>query len=326
MKLIKSIVLEDIVNSYRKIENNLIKTPTHIWESFLTPKKPSNNAEVVLKLELFQHTGTFKARGALLNVSSLTHDALERGVTAVSAGNHAIATAFAAQSMGSNAKVVMIKTANPFRMKQCEAYGADIVLADNIHEAFAIVEEIKDREKRFFIHPYESLITVLGSATLGLEFALEAPELDAVIIPIGGGGLCAGVSSAFKLIQPNCVIYGVEPIGADTMFRSFKEGSPQKIDKVRTIADSLGAPFSLPYSYEICRRNVDDIVLVSDTEISQSMGALFSKMKLAVEPAGAAATAAFYGPLYERLENKRVGIIVCGANIDIKTFSNQAIF
>jgi threonine dehydratase len=169
-------------------------------------------------------------------------------------------------------------------------------------------------------------LTALGTATLGLEFARQAPDLDALIVPIGGGGLCAGVASAFKLVQPACKVYGVEPEGADSMSRSFEAGTPQTIEKVRTIADSLGAPYALPYSFALCQQNVDDIVLVDDNALRRAMGLLFSEMKLAVEPAGAAATAALTGPLRERLQGKRVGVIVCGANIDFATFQAQASF
>ena len=285
-----------------------------------------DDTEVILKLELFQHTGTFKARGALVNLLSLSDEQLAKGVTAVSAGNHAIATAFAAQRSGASAKVVMMKGANPFRVSQCQAYGAEIIFADGVHQAFDTVKQIEEEEGRTFVHPFEGELTALGTATLGLEFACQAPQLDALIVPIGGGGLCAGVASAFKLLQPACHIYGVEPEGADSMSRSFRAGSPQTIDKVRTIADSLGAPYALPYSFALCQQNVDEIVLIDDEALRRAMGLLFSEMKLAVEPAGAAATAALAGPLRERLQGKRVGVIVCGANIDFATFEAQALF
>jgi threonine dehydratase len=247
-------------------------------------------------------------------------------VTAVSAGNHAIATAFAARMCGASAKVVMMKGGNPFRVSQCRAYGGEIIFAENVHQAFEIVKQIEEEEGRTFVHPFEGELTALGTATLGLEFAHQAPGLDALIVPIGGGGLAAGVASAFKLVQPDCRIYGVEPEGADSMSRSFAAGTPQTIDKVRSIADSLGAPYALPYSFALCRENVDDIVLVEDDALRRAMGLLFAEMKLAVEPAGAAATAALLGPLRQRLQGKRVGVIVCGANIDFATFAAQAIF
>jgi threonine dehydratase len=279
---------------------------------------------VILKLELFQHTGSFKARGALANMLDLDADALARGVTAVSAGNHAIAVAFAAELLGTRAKVVMPRTANPFRVARCRGYGAEVVLVDDVQAAFARVKEIEEVEGRTFVHPYEGYRTALGTATIALEWLAQAPELDAVIIPIGGGGLCGGMAAAVKQLKPTCAVYGVEPTGADSMARSFAAGSPQAIERVRTIADSLGAPYALPYSYALCREFVDDLVLIDDDAMRRAMGLLYGDMKLAVEPAGAAATAALCGPLRRRLEGKQVGVIVCGANIDLATFSEQA--
>jgi threonine dehydratase len=322
----EALTLAAIEAALTDIADKVVATPVHNWRGPAMRAAVGDGTEAVLKLELFQHTGTFKARGALINLLSLSEEALAKGVTAVSAGNHAIATAFAAQKLGASAKVVMMKSANPFRVAACQAYGGEVVFADDVHRAFELVEEIEQTEGRTFVHPFEGELTALGTATLGLEFARQAPALDALIVPIGGGGLCAGVASAFKLVQPDCQVFGVEPEGADSMARSFEAGSPQTIDKVRTIADSLGAPYALPYSFALCKANVDEIVLVDDDALRRAMGLLFLEMKLAVEPAGAAATAALCGPLRARLQGKRVGIIVCGANIDFATFAVQAVF
>jgi threonine dehydratase len=278
--------------------------------------------QVFLKLELFQQTGTFKPRGALTVMLNLDREALDRGVTAVSAGNHAIAVAFAARLLNTTAKVVMPKTANPFRVERCRAYGAEVVLVDDVAQAFDRVEQIQAEEGRYFVHPFEGPLTALGTATLGLEFCTQVSDLDAVIIPIGGGGLCAGMATAIKLLQPSCQVFGVEPRGADTMRRSFAAGKPRSIDKVRTIADSLGAPHAMPYSFGLCQKYVDELVMIDDDEMRRSMGLLFRNMKLAVEPAGSAATAALCGPLRARLRGKRVGVLVCGSNIDVKTFTD----
>ena len=324
--MVAALTLAAIEAVAAEIEDKVVATPVHRWRGPLLNYILGDDTEVILKLELFQHTGTFKARGALVNLLSLSDEQLAKGVTAVSAGNHAIATAFAAERSGASAKVVMIKGANPFRVSQCRAYGAEVVFAEDIHQAFDIVKQIEEKEGRTFVHPFEGELTALGTATMGLEFARQAPQLDALIVPIGGGGLCAGIASAFKLAQPACQIYGVEPEGADSMSRSFRAGSPQTIDKVRTIADSLGAPYALPYSFALCQQNVDEIVLVDDDALRRAMGLLFSEMKLAVEPAGAAATAALVGPLRERLQGGRVGVIVCGANIDFASFAAHALF
>jgi threonine dehydratase len=246
---------------------------------------------------------------------------MKRGVTAVSAGNHAIAVSYAAQRLGTSAKVVMMKTANPFRVAVCKRHGAEVILAEDVHAAFALVKEIEAKEGRAFIHPFEGRTTVLGDATLGFEWAHQVPGMDAAIIPIGGGGLAAGASLAIKLLQPKCKVFGVEPEGADTMHRSFAAGRPEKADKVTTIADSLAPPYALPYSFGVCRRYIDELVMIDDAAMKRAMSLLFAEAKLAVEPAGGAATAALTGPLRDRLKGKRVGVLVCGSNIDGATFA-----
>ena len=302
----------------------VMETPIHTWRGAEVESRTGETTTVVLKLELFQYTGTFKARGAITSISRLDDAARARGVTAVSAGNHAIATAYAASRLGTSAKVVMIATANPARIARCKAYGAEVLIAPNGAEAFALAERIAEDEGRSFIHPFEGPAVATGTATLGLEFHEQAGPLDAIIVPIGGGGLCAGVSWAFKQLQPQCRVYGVEPVGADSMSRSFAAGAPVAAAPVTTIADSLGPPYSLPYSYGLCRDNVDRLVLIDDDQMTDAMGVLFREMKLAVEPAGAAATAALFGPLKDELAGKRVGLIVCGANIDLDGFTKLA--
>jgi threonine dehydratase len=318
--------IQQIQSTRERLGDLILQTPVWLWRGQEIAAFLGDATDVVLKLELFQHTGSFKPRGALRVMLDLDTAALAHGVTAVSAGNHAIAVAFAAQLLGTTAKVVMPKSANPFRVARCRSYGGEVVLVDDVQQAFAKVEEIKQAEGRVFVHPFEGPLTALGTATIGLEFMRQAPALDAVIIPIGGGGLCAGMAAAIKQIDPRCLVFGVEPVGADSMYRSLQAGAPQSIDQVRTIADSLGAPYALPYSFELCRRFVDEIVLIDDDAMRRAMGSLYSSMKLAVEPAGAAATAALCGPLAERLAGKRVGVIVCGANIDLETFARQALF
>ncbi len=295
-------------------------TPVWQWQSRESAELFGADTELMLKLELFQYTGTFKPRGALTVMRQLDEAALQRGVTAVSAGNHAIAVAFAAQMMGTTAKVVMPKSANRFRVESCRAYGADVEIVDHVARAFARVEEIQAEEARHFVHPFEGEQTILGTATVGLELCQQVADLDAVVIPIGGGGLCAGMATAIKQMQPDCLVFGVEPEGADTMHRSFAAGSPQSIERVQTIADSLGAPHAAPYSFQLCQHFVDELVKITDAEMTAAMHLLFHSMKIAVEPAGAAATAALMGPLRQRLRGQRVGILLCGTNIDVESY------
>ena len=215
----------------------------------------------------------------------------------------------------------MIASANSFRVAQCRALGAEVEFAADAHAGFRRGAELQAAEARALIHPFEGLITATGTATLGLEFMEQVPDLEAVIVPVGGGGLCAGVSTAVKAINPQCKVFGVEPEGADSMYRSFAAGRPMGIERVATIADSLGAPYALPVSYALCRDHVDGLVRVSDDALREGMRFLLEHGKLAVEPAGAAATAALLGPLRGELEGRKVGLIVCGANIDAASFS-----
>jgi len=313
--------LDAIRRTRERLGDLVDTTPVRLWRDSRLEERLGEGTQVFLKEELFQRAGSFKPRGALTVMLSLDEAALGRGVTAVSAGNHAMAVAYAAGVLGTTAKVVMPKTANPFRVERCRAMGAAVELADDVHRAFARVKQIEREEERTFVHPFGGPLTALGTATLGLELLEQVGDLDAVIVPIGGGGLCAGVAAAVKLASPGTQVFGVEPEGADTMRRSFAAGSPQAIEQVTTIADSLGAPHAAPYSFGLCRRYVDDLVLVSDDALRRAMRLLFASAKLAVEPAGAAATAALLGPLRERLSARRVAVIVCGANIDPATYA-----
>ncbi|MDI9546482.1 MAG: threonine/serine dehydratase [Chloroflexota bacterium] len=315
------LTIAEVRSLRERLEGYVVETPVWQWRNRDAVEAFGAETAVFLKLELFQHTGTFKPRGALSVMLDLDRQALARGVTAVSAGNHAIAVAYAAQLLGAEAKVVMPKSASPIRVARVRSYGGEVVLVDDVGQAFAKAEEIQKEEGRTFVHPYEGPLTARGTATAGLEFCTQVPDLDAVIIPIGGGGLAAGMAAAVKALQPACKVYGVEPVGADTMFRSFQAGSPQAIERVRTFADSLGAPYALPYSFAMCRQFVDEIVLIDDDAMRHAMALLFHSMKLAVEPAGSAATAALAGPLLERLRGQRVGVIVCGTNIDIDSYA-----
>ncbi|NNL55317.1 MAG: pyridoxal-phosphate dependent enzyme, partial [Woeseia sp.] len=168
------------------------------------------DTSVLGKLEFLQRTGTFKARGALATLHSLSADQLASGVTAVSAGNHAIATAFAAAMLSTSAKVVMIRSANPARIAACRDYGAEVVLADDVHEAFAIAEQIQQSEGRYFVHPFEGPQVALGTGTLGLEICEQCDDFDALIVPVGGGGLIGGIANVVKRIRPACEVIGVE--------------------------------------------------------------------------------------------------------------------
>jgi len=299
---------------------DILVTPVHRWRGVELDERMGAQTETVLKLELFQHTGSFKPRGALTVVNSLDAEALRRGLTAVSAGNHAIAVAYAAHALGTTAKVVMPKTANSYRIDSARAWGAEVILVEDAVAAFEEVALIQEREGRSFIHPFEGLRTCLGTATLGAEIAAQAPKLDAVIVAVGGGGLFAGVSRAIKLINPSCRTYGVEPEGADNLRRALQAGEPVRLPKIATIADSLAPPSCAEYSFGLCKEHLDELVIISDDEMRRGMALLVEEMKIAVEPAGAAAAAALWH-IREKIEGQRVGVLVCGSNIDAATFA-----
>jgi threonine dehydratase len=271
------------------------------------------------KFEHLQASGTFKVRGAFSHLLALDDTGRSSGVTCVSAGNHAVAVAYAAMRLGISAKVVMIKTANPARVALCRQLGAEVIMAGDGAHAFQLVRAVEAEEGRYFVHPFNGYRTVLGTATLGYEWATQTAELDAVVLPIGGGGLAAGVSTALRLTNPRLRIYGVEPKGADAMARSIAANRTIEMGPMHSIADSLMAPHTEQYTYELCRRNLDQLVTVSDEAMQSAMLTLYEQLKIGVEPACAAATAAVLGPLRDVLQGKRVGVLLCGSNIDIDT-------
>ncbi len=314
------ITLDKIKAAQQKIAGRIIRTPTlDLRQTGLEELLPEG-CTAILKLELFQKAGSFKARGNLLSVEALTPEQLKSGVTAASGGNHALALAWAAKTAGTSAKIAIPKTADPIRIDGCRALGAELVLCDSILEVFPKMHEIAETEGRSIIHPFEGYNMSLGAATCAAEFFTDAPDLDIVILPVGGGGLISGMSAALKLLNPNIEIFGVEPFGADSMYQSFKSGSPQSLDKVDTIADSLGSPTALPYSYELTRANVTDIVRVTDDDLRQTMRLMNETLKLMVEPACAASLTGALGPLKTHCEGKTIGLLACGANISRARF------
>jgi threonine dehydratase len=232
--------------------------------------------------------------------------------------------AYAARLLGTTAHVVMPRTASKARITSCHDLGAAISLEEDIASAFSKVRQIEEDERRYFVHPFEGPLTALGNATLGLEFFRQVPDLSSIIIPVGGGGLCAGISLAIKQLNPKCKIIAVEPSGANSLQRSLISGRPEKLDSVETIADSLGSPCAMEYSFRVCQKFVDEIVTISDESIRRGMGVLFSCAKIAAEPAGAASTAALLESLSQKQTGPRVGLLVCGSNIDIRSFCQLA--
>ena len=319
---VTKITLEAIRDRAATLADAIHRTPVLPMQSPLI-ERLLGNASVFLKLECFQHTGTFKARGALSNARAIPQDRRAAGITAASAGNHAIAAGWAARASGLSAKVVMQDNANPFRLTQARATGAEVILKAPGAATFDEATRLATEEGRTFLHPFDGIDTVLGTAGVGLELMEDVADLEAVVVSVGGGGLISGVAAAVKRINPDCRVYGVEPEGADSMSRSLAAGAPVTLERTDTIADSLAPPMALALGHACCAAFVDEIVTVSDDAICAGMTVFQQDAKLAVEPAAGAAMAGTFGPLRARLRDKRIGIIVCGANIDAQTYATQ---
>ncbi|WP_240513998.1 threonine ammonia-lyase [Paramylibacter kogurei] len=320
MTQIPTIDLPQIKAAQKTLAGQIIKTPiVDLNQPQMVDALP-DGCRATLKLELFQMAGSFKARGVYLSVQNLTPDQRKSGVVAASGGNHALAVSWAANAAGISAKIAIPRHADAIRIDGCRALGADAILCEDIAHAFQTMQDIAANENRAILHPFEGLSMSLGSATLGAEFHAQSDDLDIAIFPVGGGGLISGASVALKLLNPNIEIYGIEPFGADTMYRSFASGKPEQISSVDTIADSLGSPTALPISFGLTQQNVTAIHRVHDDEMRRAMALMNQSLNLMPEPACAAALAGLIGPLREICAGKRVGILACGANISLEKF------
>jgi len=309
------LTLDEIQQAAHRLERHIVRTPSVSYGGSMPPGL--NAKSLHFKMELFQTGGSFKLRGAL-NVCHQLPDNTP-GLVAFSAGNHAIAAAIAGKVVGLPVTVVMPKTANPYRIQRCREEGAEIVFGNDIGELMGKVETLQQERGLALVHPFEGWHTVEGTATVGLELMQDIPNLDAVLVPVGGGGLIAGVASAVKACNPNCRVIGIEPSGARGMAASLMKGEPLASVPVNTIADSLGAPLHLPITFGLVQEHVDTMVDVDEQALRDAMRWIFTSLKLAVEPACAATIAALMGPL-QNIDAERIGIIVCGTNIDEMTY------
>lgn len=281
------------------------------------------NTNLYLKFECFQKSGSFKARGAINNIISSNISDLKNGITAVSAGNHAIATSYAANIFNLKNKIFLYDTANPYRINACKNYKANIIFT-NANTAFEKV--IKAEKQGYkFVHPFDGPKTLQGSATLGLEIVNQITNLnvkiDNVLISVGGGGLISGVGSILKQKFPNINIIGVEPDEAKGITDSLKINLPLNKVKINSIADSLCAPLHMPYSFSVAKQVISRMLNVSDNEMIDSMLYTFNNLKLFLEPACVAGFAALKKHIKKEFKNQNTLILLCGSNIDLKSWN-----
>ncbi len=309
--------LDEIAAAADKLRGVVIETPVLPLASDRWQGLP--DADVTVKLELFQQAGSFKARGAYLGIAGLSAEQRKAGVVAASGGNHALAVSWAAKAAGVSAHICMPRATDPARVALSEAMGAQVSLHDDMAAAFAEMERIAG-EGATLMHPFEAPHMVLGAAACGAEFLAQAPDLDTLVVPVGGGGLIAGMALAFKLIQPEGQVIGVEPVGADSTSQSLAQGKPIVLERVATIADSLGAPKSLPMTFGLAQAHVDRMVQITDDEMRHGMRDYADVLRIMAEPACAASLAAIKGVLCDDLKGRRVGIIACGSNIGMDRY------
>lgn len=280
-------------------------------------------AEVRLKAENMQKTGSFKARGALNKIEQLSADEKARGIITVSAGNHAQGVAWAAAAAGVQATVVMAENATPSKVAATREYGATVILhGPSSVESFAEMDRLRAERGLTLVHPFDDPAVIAGQGTAALEVLDAWPEFgtgegDTAIVPVGGGGLIAGIATALKELRPGLRVVGVEPEGAASMAASIRDGHAVHLTHVETIADGLAAPFAGTLTYELVRRYVDEIVTLSDATILAGLYFLLERAKLLAEPAGAAATAALLSSAVRLPAGARAVVIVSGGNIDL---------
>lgn len=272
--------------------------------------------QLALKAESLQKTGSFKPRGALQIVLSLAAERRERGLVTVSAGNHAQAVAWAARIVQAPCTVVMPAGAPRSKIDAVKGYGARIVLHEDRATLFDRLHEEEARTGAFFVHPFDDPVGLAGAGTLGLEILADRPDTDAVVVPIGGGGLLAGVASAVKQLAPACRVIGVELEAGPGMKPALAAGKPVPVARPKTLADGLTPPFVGALPLAVARTCVDEIVTVTEAEIVEGMRSLMTFAKLVVEGSGAAATAALLARKATLKSGARVVAIVSGGNVD----------
>lgn len=286
-------------------------------------KSPDINPEsdVYLKTENLQITGSFKVRGAYYKISQLSSEEQAKGVIACSAGNHAQGVALAATANKIKSLICLPDGAPISKVEATKKYGADICLVKGVYDdAYTKAMELKEEMGYTFIHPFDDIDVIAGQGTIGLEILDQLPKVDAVIVPIGGGGLISGVAFAIKSLRPECKVYGVQSEGAPSMYNSLRKEHICNLKHVKTIADGIAVKTPGDHTFEICSKYVDEIVTVSDDEVASAILALMEQQKLVAEGAGAVSVAA---AMFNKVDiiGKKVCCVVSGGNIDVTILS-----
>jgi threonine dehydratase len=311
------LTIDSIKEAAARISSHVHRTPVVTSRSF----NEATGKEVFFKCENLQRAGAFKIRGATNKILSLTDEEKQRGVAAFSSGNHAQAVALASREAGIRAVIAMPTDAPKAKVAATRAYGAEIVFYDRLkQDREAVAIEIAERDGRVMVPPYDDYSILAGQATCGLEFLEEVPDLDCLLAPCSGGGLFAGVSTAAKALNPQVRCFPVEPDTADDTRQSFIKGERVSIPAPPTIADGLRVQSPGVLTFPILQKTAEDVLTVTDEEIIETIRFFLFRMKLLVEPSGAAAAAAVFTGKLPR-DTKRVGVVLSGGNIDAELLS-----
>jgi len=310
--------LEKIKQAHQRIKNVVVKTPFS-YAPFLSGE---SGVEVFLKKENLQMTGAFKLRGAFNKIASLSDAERAQGVVAASAGNHAQGVAYSAQHFGIKAVIIMPDSTPLTKVNGVRHFGAEVILAgSNYDEAYAYATTYGKENDLVFVHPFEDDEVIAGQGTVALEILDQADELDAIIVPVGGGGLISGVGAAIKGINPKIEVIGVSAAGAPALKNSFDAKEPIDSLSVRTIADGIAVRDCSPVTLNYMLENVDQFITVDEREIASAILFLLEKQKLVVEGAGAVGVAALLHRKLPHLEGKKVAVVLSGGNVDVTLLS-----
>ena len=312
------ISLENILKAHQQIISTVVNTPF----SYAPRLSEHSRCEIYLKKENLQVTGAFKIRGAYNKIASLDEAQRKRGVIAASAGNHAQGVAMAAQIFGIDALIVMPEATPLTKINGVRYYGAEVILfGSNYDEAYGYALDYGTQKGMVFVHPFADEAVMAGQGTIALEMLQERDDLDAIVIPVGGGGLISGMASCIKQIAPHIEIIGVSAVGAPAMKESFEAKRAIDSLSVRTIADGIAVRDTSPITLEHILECVDTMVSVDDEEIANAVLFLLERQKLVVEGAGAVGVAALLHHKLPRLKGKKVGIVLSGGNMDVTLLS-----
>ena len=309
------ITLDNVYRASYALKNVIRKT-----DVIYAPKLCSE-AQIYLKTENLQITGSFKVRGSYYKMSRLSQEEKARGVIACSAGNHAQGVALSAQRNGIKAVICLPDSAPISKVEATKSYGAEVCLVEGVYDdAYRKALQLRDEKGYTFIHPFDDEDVIAGQGTIGLELIDQLSDMDAVIVPIGGGGLIAGIAYTVKALRPEIKVYGVQASGAPSMANSIRDGELEELASVSTIADGIAVKKPGSLTYELCSKYVDEIVTVTDDEISAAILALMEQHKLVTEGAGAVAVAAaMFGKV--DVKGKKVICLLSGGNIDVTILS-----